>query len=232
MSTREELTEALESLGLTDDEEEKALSPKLHIKGVTSHPSATSAKALKCSRPERIMGSEYTAEDIRMLVIELKEHLIDGLDDAQVAQEMGLTTQQYNRLKKQYYNWEIENLQSKSTEQQYIDYCIEQERCLKKLDDMVESYDKTNQYNAMVGAVRAKSQILADKVKVGTAMGLIKKQPAAEQEVAGHMIATLDNQQMRKKIANELINLQKTMVKYGDTDILKTKGKTVVRVKH
>lgn len=159
------------------------------------------------SRPKR---------DVAALVEVVRARLVDGDSDAAIAEDLDLTAAEYRRVKARMYEQAVDGLAGKTAEMQYVDYCMEQEKCLRELDDMAAHFKTTKQYNAMVGAVRAKSQILGDIHKTGVQMGVIKREPSYDREVAGVRISELNNAELRKGIADQLRSLKGIIDSFGD----------------
>jgi hypothetical protein len=184
-----------------------------------SHPRQKTA-ALK--RP--VKGSNLTkrwgAEETRRRIAELQAHLGEGKDDLQIAEEMSLKTAEYNELKREMYTWETTDLNAKPMEEVYINYVLHQKQCIKDLDGMIREFRRTNQYNAMVGAVRAKSDILDKIIAKGQEFSILEKAPEKKQVIAGLMVANLDNEQLRAFITRELVGIDSLTKRYGDVDIL------------
>jgi hypothetical protein len=97
---------------------------------------------------------------------------------------------------------------------------IDQMKNLKDLDGMIESFKTTKQYNAMVGAVRARSEILDKLIEKGQEFGLVHKMPDRKEIVAGILVADLTNKELKQMITAELSNLNGMMKRYGDKTIM------------
>jgi hypothetical protein len=186
-------------------------------------PAATSpavGKTPKASKsgkkPSNGTGSSVPQRDHAALVAAIKERLIDGDSDMAIAEDLSLGKAEYRRLKQKVYDQEADGFVGKSAEEQYVDYCLGQRKCLKELDDMIEHFSDTKQYNAMVGAVRAKSQIMDSMHKTGVSMGIVKQETSHDREVGGIRLSDLNNKELRDQLANELRGLQHIIDKFGD----------------
>jgi hypothetical protein len=157
-----------------------------------------------------------SARDMDILVSSIRQRLVNGESDTRIAEDLNLTPVEYRRTKRKMYQAAVDGFTGKSTEEQYVDYCLEQEKCLKELDEMIKHFTSSRQHNAMVGAIRAKSQILGDVHKTGVQMGVIKQETTWDQEVGGVRIGDLSNKELRDIIAKELRTLQHHIDKFGD----------------
>lgn len=190
------------------------------------------------------IGTEGTSaaaskrREVDLLVSSIRDGIIEGKSDTAIAEELSLSQHEFRRLKTRLYEQMVDGLASKTAEIQYADYRLEQERCLRELDTMIGSFRRTRQYNAMVGAVRAKSQILGDMHKTGINMGVIKQEASFDREVAGVRISELDNADLRKMIAETLGDIKRIIDKFtdapmGDVETLSPMADpSVARVKH
>jgi hypothetical protein len=154
--------------------------------------------------------------DLTVLIAEVRRRLVGGDSDLAITEDLDLTAAEYRRVKAKMYAAAVDGFAGKTAEEQYVDYRLEQERCMAELDEMIKHFKSTKQYNAMVGAVRAKSQIMADIHKTGVRMGVIKQEASYDREVAGVRIAELSNKDLRETIAGELRGLKGIIERFGD----------------
>jgi hypothetical protein len=169
--------------------------------------------------PEPAAGTKAKSEpkrDTAALVAAVHKRLVDGDSDEAIAEDLSLTPAQYRRVKAKMDEQAVDGFAGKTAEMQYVDYCMEQQKCLKELDDMATHFKSTRQFNAMVGAVRAKSQILGDIHKTGVQMGVIKQEASFDREVAGKRIQELSNAELREDIAKQLAGLKGIIDRFGD----------------
>ena len=73
-------------------------------------------------------------------------------------------------MKAKVYDQEVDGFSGKSAEEQYVDYCFEQQRCLDDLDALIKQSASSNQHNAMVGAIRAKGRGVPQPGPIGAAI--------------------------------------------------------------
>lgn len=163
---------------------------------------------------------KWAAGEVRLKIAEMKSKLMSGITDLQIAEEMKLDVQDYNALKREMYESDKFELAGKNSEEVFIDYRLRQEGCIKDLEVMVNSFKVTKQYNAMVGAVRAKSDILDKIILRGQEFGVLEKVPERKMVIAGVMVAALSNDELRAAVAKETIGMAEVLKKYGDSDIL------------
>jgi len=117
-----------------------------------------------------------TPAEVKILVALFMIHLAQGKSDVQIIEEMGLQgIKEYNQLKAWMYEQEVPANTNMPPEQLFIDYKLAQDGCIKALNDVIELFKETRQGNALVGAVRAKSDLLDKIVKRGNELGVLEK---------------------------------------------------------
>ena len=171
--------------------------------------------ALESARSE----FDESPRDDSVLVTAIRDGLIRGGSDLLISEALDLKPGKYRRLKRRLYEAEADQFQGKSAEDQFSDYRLDQERCLSELSDMVTHFKGTKQFNAMVGAVRAKSAIFDAIHKTGVSMGVIQKGASWDREIAGARVADMSNDDLRAGVAKELRSLQAFIDKFEDKPI-------------
>lgn len=146
-----------------------------------------------------------------------------GKLDAEIMDEMGVDAPTYSALKAAMFDAKADEIRSKPTEHVYVQYTIDQAQNIKDLTMMLEDFKSTKQYNAMVGAVRARAEIYNKLIEMGQSFGLIRKEPDKKEIIAGMFIADMTNRQLKTAITGELTDLNVLMRRYGDRSILDMK---------
>ena len=162
----------------------------------------------------------FKAADLRSKLAQIKADVALGKPDLQIADELGVSANAYNHLKKELQRQETAALYNQSTEDVYLEYVWRQNKCVEDLQDMINDFQATKQYNAIVGAVRAKSDIIDRILKTGQDMGILEKAPERKMILHGVAIANMDNSNLRKLIAEELEGLAAIVSKYGDRNLM------------
>lgn len=135
-------------------------------------------------------------------------YLAQGMTEDEVIKEMQLRSiKDYNDIKKRMYDIETHRHADRTNNQLFIDYMINQKACLEDLDAAIRTYRDTNQANAMVGAIRAKSDIVDKIVKRGEELGVLRKENNGVKIIAGLDITGLTNLDIKLRIKAELQQL-------------------------
>jgi len=163
---------------------------------------------------------KLTKEQMREAVLQVYGLLCSGEDESDILDDMGLTATEYESLKVAMFEVKTDEVRSKPIEHVYVEYMIDQLRNISALDDIIANYRKTKQATALVGAIRARSEIRDKLITRGQEFGLIKKVPNRNEMVAGLVIANLTNKELKKEITGALGGLNEMISKYGESDII------------
>lgn len=155
-------------------------------------------------------------KELREAIAELLSYLASGYDDSEARVELGLDPEQYAALKREMYSQQAEYYRTRSTEEMYSDYVIEQRACINELDKIVARFVDDKQSSAAVGAIRARSDIVDKIVKLGQDVGLIEKEPERKVIFGGVAIASLSDAQLRRAIVGEVKELDGLIAAFGD----------------
>lgn len=175
--------------------------------------------ALKRAAQGTQLKKSYSAAELRSLLYEMKLRVMEGDTDEEIMQLLGINTVgKYNELKRELYRQETADLRNKTTEDVFLEYKWAQEKCMMDLDEAMKGIPE-NQPNALVGAIKAKSDIIDKILKTGQDIGVINKEPEKKLVIQGHVIAQMDNNSLRKLIAQETNSLADAIARYGDMDM-------------
>lgn len=161
-----------------------------------------------------------TKEELRVAKNTLRVYLIEGKGDEQARIELGLSVTDFYSLKKRLFEEEVAKLQKTTPEEWFVDYIIKQGSNIQALTDMLDDWKESKQQSAMVGAVRARSDIYDKIIERGQSFGIIAKQPEEKRIIAGIAVANLTNAQLQKTILREIAQLNRLMGEFGEDDLL------------
>jgi hypothetical protein len=168
------------------------------------------------AQPTNPLG--LSEEELRGALAEMKSHLAAGKSDEETCLLMGITWENYDALKRVFYNFESARAK-KSTEEVFVDYVLHQRAVIKDLSDAYEKFKGSNQSNAMVGALRARADVYDKIIKVGQEFGLIEKKPEERRILAGIAVAEISDDKLRSMIVGEISNVDRLMKAFGNTSM-------------
>jgi hypothetical protein len=163
---------------------------------------------------------KLTHREVLEAIAKIYGLLADGKKDDEIIVEMGISAEDYKALKAAMFDSKADEVRTRPIEHVYVDYILKQTENIKDLTAMISDWKNTKQYTAMVGAVRARSEIYDKMISVGQDCGIIHKQADRKEIMAGLIIADLTNKQLKQAITKELDGLNVLMKRYGDADIM------------
>jgi hypothetical protein len=153
----------------------------------------------------------------------LFDELVKGDNDSDVADMMGWDAEQLAAIRKLMLESRAAEIRTKPREHVYIEYIIDQRRNVKDLTELITNLDSKQQYNALVGAIRLRSEITDKIVDRGCEFGLIKRdQPGGLgggntfNIIAGVNVGDMSTPQLRDAIGNQLKELEAMIKGFGD----------------
>jgi len=144
----------------------------------------------------------------RVIVNDLKRLIGQNRTDDEIMEELGLSLNELRYYRKLMFKVGAEELRETSTEESYLDYCIRQRENLRELDKAIKNFQGSRQYNALVGAIKAKADILNDMVDKGQALGFLDKVPDRLQVLAGIQLKDMSSKQMRDQLEKYLLEIK------------------------
>lgn len=161
-----------------------------------------------------------TKSEVEEAIATIYGLLAEGKDDKEVLEGMGISAEDYAALKAAMFDKKADEVRTRPIEHVYVEYCIQQAQNVKDLTDLMETYKGSRQANALVGAIRVRSEIYDKLIKTGQDMGVIKRAAQQHEVIGGIVVADLTNEKLKALITQELRELSGLMKKYGDKGIL------------
>jgi len=158
----------------------------------------------------------FKESDIHEAIATIYTKLCEGKTDKEIMHEMGLEADEFVAFKTAMMDAKIDELRTMPEEHMYVRYMIEQNINIKDLTQMINQFKSTKQYNALVGAVRARSEILDKIIAKGQEFGIIKKTPSRKEVVAGVLVADMTNNDLRTGITQAIKQLDQLVKMYGN----------------
>lgn len=162
---------------------------------------------------------KLSKKDMIELSVTIQAELVEGREDVEIAADLGLDSETYDSVKKLMLDRRAEELRQRPREHAYVEYCIDQKRNIKALDRLIVNLDSKSQYNALVGAIRLRSDIVDKIVQKGQEFGLIKKEAERREIVGGLIVAEMGPDDLRAAIVKNAEEFGEYAKKYGDTPL-------------
>lgn len=165
-----------------------------------------------------------TAEERKEAIITLFTHLTHGKTPEEAAEEMGLDSETFEEIRAGMFEVKAREIKGRPTEHVFVQYVIDQTNNLNDLTDTIRAFKDPNnaskQYNALVGAVRARAEILDKIIEKGQEFGIIEKKPEEKIIRGGVVVSNLKDDQLKKMITGALSNLNRLMEQHGEVNIV------------
>lgn len=161
-----------------------------------------------------------TKKQLKEAIETIYAGLCDDRTDKDMMTAMGLSAEEFQDLKAQMFDKKADAIREKPNEHIFVEYLINQTGNIQALTDMIAEFKTSKQYNAMVGAVKARADIYDRLIAKGQEFGLIDKRPERKEIVAGLLVADLSNQQLKVEMTRALDGLNKLQKRFGDGDLL------------
>ena len=145
--------------------------------------------------------------------------MVDGKTDSDIIDMLRIDAATYKELKNFMFETHSEELRTKPREHVYIEYVAEQRRNIQDLNRLVKDLDTKSQYNAIVGAIRLRSDIVDKIVEKGQEFGLIKKEAQRHEVIGGIAVVNLSVEDLRKGILEQTKLLKDVTERFGEGDI-------------
>lgn len=166
------------------------------------------------------MGLRMKESELRAVCAKLRTYLSQNMTDVEVCEKLKISWGDYEELKSKMIAFEAEHVRNRSPEQVYVEYLMAQEKNIKSLSDMIEHYKDIKQHTAVVGAVKARAEILDKMIAKGQEFGFIDKKPERTEVVAGIFVKDLSNDDIRSHITAALNGLGQLVSAYGESNII------------
>ena len=165
------------------------------------------------------MASSLTRRDVAEAKITIWEQLCLGKTTTEIMDYIGLSPKVFKILKHQVMDDKALELRNKPSEHVYVEYILAQQQNIKDLTKMIEEFKNTKQFNALVGAIRARADLHDKIIAKGQEFGVFRKEPERK-VIAGILVAEMTRKDLKTAITGAISNLDKMVGMYGDGNII------------
>lgn len=142
--------------------------------------------------------TRWETEELALSLELVSRFISKGFNDLKISAEMSVSVDEVRQLK----NILVERIADVDLHDNpaklYLHYKLRQERFIEELEDLREELKGTNQANAILGSIRAKSDIVDKVLKAGQDLGVLPR--AAQRKEFLAILATMTPDQMEKLI--------------------------------
>jgi hypothetical protein len=160
-----------------------------------------------------------TKKELLEMAASVYEEMLAGHSDDEIMDLTGLDPEQFRSVKRFMLEQRGAIERGRSPEERFAQYQIDMARNVRDLDDLVRNLDSKAQYNALVGAIRLRSDIQKGVIEMGQTLGVIPKQAERKEVVAGVLLADLSDKDLRREILKTTSMMDSMITRFGDGDI-------------
>lgn len=131
---------------------------------------------------------------------------------------MGLTSEEFDRVRKVCCEEQAKRMRQKSKEEIYAEYVVEQRKCLTALEKIIERVPKDGKKlsdNALLSAIKAKSEIEDKIIEKGQELGILEKNGKTRSsapspvQVEDSQVGKMRDDDLRDAVASEAVVLER-----------------------
>lgn len=152
------------------------------------------------------------------LAAEIYELMLDGETDIDIQEHLEITAQEFSIARKFLLTNKGHQEADLSKEERFARYLISQEQNVGDLTDLITNLNNKSQFNALVGALRLRADILEKSIAMGQSLGVIDRQAdRKELLVAGVSISELPDKELKQGVVEAFAGLSGLMDRYGES---------------
>lgn len=140
----------------------------------------------------------------RLLMAQIAVCISESKTVEETCEELEIRMQEYELYKERLYANEEATHAGRTELQIYTDYVLKQTKLMRDLETLKKTFGTSRQYNALVGAVKAQSEILDKIITRGQELGIISKTPESINVIAGLDVRNMTDIAIRNQIRDEL----------------------------
>lgn len=158
------------------------------------------------------------------LAAEIYSMMMEGDSDGEIIESLDISPQEYSIAKKFLLENKGNEEHGMSSKERFAKYVIDQQRNVVALDELIINLNSKTQYNALVGAIRLRSDIADRVITTGQTLGVISKEPEKKMVMNGVVVADVSDKDLKKELVKSIVSFGKMMKRYGGgKDILEIK---------
>lgn len=153
---------------------------------------------------------KHSTDQLKLIYL----RLVEGVDDFEIAAELGVEEEDFDRLKVEALKAKALEYKQKPPEHVYVEYVIEQKKTLALLEQTIRDLRESGDPKAgpaIVSAIKARSDVLNCIVEKGQTLGMVAKSAEVTKVVGGFVFEQLGRDDMKSLIMQELAGLKRIM---------------------
>ena len=175
-------------------------------------------------------NNQKTRKEIREGIATLKAHILEGLTLEEAQEVEGWSDLDADYFARKLIETEVAIVKDRPIEEVFVDYVLKQTALVKDLEAVKKNFGKSNQFNALVGAIKAQSDIHDKIIARGQEFELIHKAPTGMKFIGSIAVADLSVEEVNELMTRELGTLAALKASnFGDTITVTDSGVEVIK---
>lgn len=152
----------------------------------------------------------------RTMVTFVRVLIEGGNTDEDIKEQLGLTDGDLADYKRKLFGQELLTINHRPPDEIFVEYRIRMDGVVKELDAITEGAKTAKQFQAAMGAQKAKAAIHDKVIDRGQEMGVIPRAAKRHEIIGGIVVATLSDADLIAHIGETSKSTRKLLKEYGD----------------
>lgn len=144
-----------------------------------------------------------------------RELMIEGYDDDDIADQLSLTPEQYEVVKKYLLTTLGDAEETKAPKERFAQYVIDTQRDISDINAVISNLNDKRQYSSVLAAIRLRGELRDKIITTGQTLGVIAKEPDRKVIIGGIAVTDLDDRTLRRGVVKAIVGLQGLLERYG-----------------
>lgn len=145
---------------------------------------------------------------------------VEGKKEPECQEALGLDADDFADVQSFLLESRAETHRTRPREHVYVEYELETRKSIHDLDGLIKNLDANSQYNALIGAIRLRADLVDRIIAKGQEFGLLKKQAERRELVGGLVIAELGTGELKGEIVKQARLNRRLLEEFGDKDFM------------
>ena len=155
-------------------------------------------------------------EVVAEIMAVVQTHIGMGHNDLKIMEALDCTPSELRNLKEKLLKTETQALHNRTAEETFLDYKWRMMAVVDSLETISASASKARQFNAAMGAQKAKAQVIDTIMTRGQDMGLINRAAKRTEVVGGMVVAHLDGAELLDAVKTAVASTTRMLADYSD----------------
>jgi hypothetical protein len=156
----------------------------------------------------------------KTLVAFVRALIEGGYGDEGIMEQLELSDSELSEYKRKLFAQELLTVNHRPPDEIFIEYRMRMEGVVMELDLITKGAKDTRQFQAAMGAQKAKAAIIDKVIDRGQEMGIIPRAAKRHEVIGGIVVATLSDPELLAHIGQTVKATRLLLKEYGDTNFI------------